>query len=207
MSLKITWLGHASVLVTDGISNIYFDPWNLSGVLPPADIILVTHEHHDHYSEADIRMISKPGMKVVAPMKTALVTDIVKPGEKVLINGIEIMAVPAYNIGKVFHPKNSSSAGFIITMDGKKIYHAGDTDRIPEMMDIKTDIAFMPSGGTYTMTPKEAALAAHDVGAKVAIPIHWGDVVGSLEDAKEFERLAAGCDVHLLKRNETIALD
>ena len=206
MSLKITWLGHASVLVTDGASNIYFDPWNLSGSLPPADIILVTHEHHDHYSEPDIRMISKPGMKVVAPMKMALVTDIVKPGEKVLINGIEITAVPAYNIGKVFHPRSNGWAGFILTMDGKKIYHAGDTDRIPEMMDIKTDIAFMPSGGTYTMTSKEAALAANDVGAKVAIPIHWGDVVGSLEDAKEFERLA-GCDVFVLKRNETITLD
>ena len=206
MSLKITWLGHASVLVTDGSSNIYFDPWNLSGNLPSADIILVTHEHHDHYSEPDIRMISKPGMRVVAPMKTALVTDIVKPGEKVLINGIEITAVPAYNIGKVFHPRSNGWAGFILTMEGKKIYHAGDTDRIPEMMDIKTDIAFMPSGGTYTMTSKEAALAANDVGAKVAIPIHWGDVAGSLEDAKEFERLT-GCDVYVLKRNETITLD
>lgn len=208
MSLKITWLGHASVMVTDGSSNIYFDPWNLGGNLPPADIILVTHEHHDHYSESDIRMISKPGTKIVAPMKTAMVTDIVKPGEKISINGIEIMAVPAYNIGKAFHPKTNGWAGFIITMDGKKIYHTGDTDRTPEMMGIKTDIAFISSGGTYTMTPKEAASAALDVGAKVAIPIHWGDVVGSLEDAKEFERLAAGCcDVYLLKRNETLTLD
>jgi L-ascorbate metabolism protein UlaG (beta-lactamase superfamily) len=206
MSLKITWLGHASVRVNDGSSNIYFDPWNLSGNLPPADIIIVTHEHHDHYSEPDIRMVSKPGMKVVAPMKTELVSDVVKPGERILINGIEIMAVPAYNIGKAFHPKSNDWAGFVVTMDGKRIYHSGDTDRIPEMKSIKTDIAFLSSGGTYTMTSKEAASAVLDVGAKIAIPIHWGDIVGSIEDAREFERLS-GCEVRLLKRNETITLD
>jgi L-ascorbate metabolism protein UlaG (beta-lactamase superfamily) len=206
MSLKISWLGHASMLVSDGNLNVYFDPWKQSGNLPSADIILVTHEHHDHYSEPDIRMISKPGTRVVAPMKMAMVTDIVKPGEKILISGIEITAVPAYNIGKVFHPKNSGWAGYIINMDGKKIYHTGDTDRILEMKSIKADIAFMPSGGTFTMTPGEAASAANDVGAKVAIPIHWGDIVGSLEDAQEFKRLA-GCDVYLLKKNESLTLD
>jgi L-ascorbate metabolism protein UlaG (beta-lactamase superfamily) len=206
MPLTISWLGHASMLVSDGNLNVYYDPWKLSGNLPSADIILVTHEHHDHYSEPDIRMISKPGMRVVAPMKTAMVTDIVKPGEKILISGIEITAVPAYNVGKVFHPKNNGWAGYLINMDGKKIYHTGDTDRIPEMIGIKADIAFMPSGGTYTMTPREAASAALDVGAKIAIPIHWGDVVGSLEDAQEFKRLA-GCDVYLLKKNESLTLD
>ena len=127
-------------------------------------------------------------------MKTDLVTDVVKPSEKILIDGIEISAVPAYNIGKGFHPKSNNWAGFIVNIDGKRIYHSGDSDRIPEMKGIKTDIALMSSGGTYTMTPEEAALAVLDVGAKVAIPIHWGDVVGSLNDAKEFKRLA-GCDV------------
>jgi L-ascorbate metabolism protein UlaG (beta-lactamase superfamily) len=206
MSLTITWLGHASMLVSNGDINIYFDPWKLGGNLPPADIILVTHEHHDHYSEPDIRLISKPGTRIVAPMKTAMVTDILKPGEEILISGMEITAVPAYNIGKDFHPKKNAWAGFIINMDGKKIYHTGDTDRIPEMMGIKADIVFMPSGGTFTMTPEEAALATLDVGAKVAIPIHWGDIVGSFEDAREFKRLA-GCDVYLLKKNESITLD
>ncbi len=206
MSLTISWLGHASVLVSDGNLNVYFDPWMLNGNFPPADIIIVTHEHHDHYSEPDIRVVSKPGVRVVAPMKMTMVTDIVKPGDKVLISGIEIMAIPAYNIGKAFHPKNNGWAGYIINMDGKKIYHTGDTDRIPEMMDIKVDIAFMPSGGTFTMTPSEAALAVLDVGAKVAIPIHWGDIVGSLEDAQEFKKLA-GCEVYLLKKNESLTLD
>ncbi len=206
MSLTITWLGHASVLVSNGNLNIYIDPWKLESGLPSADIILVTHEHHDHYSESDIKMISRPGTRIVAPMKTPLVTDVVKPGENILIGGIEISAVPAYNIGKGFHPKSNNWAGFIVNIDGKKIYHSGDSDRIHEMKSVKTDIAVLSSGGTYTMTPEEAALAALDVGARIAIPIHWGDIVGSLDDALEFKRLA-GCDVRLLKKNESLSFD
>lgn len=206
MSLRISWLGHASVFVSNREINIYFDPWKLGGGLPSADIILVTHEHHDHYSEPDIKMISKPGTRVIAPMKTIMVTDVVMPGEKILIGDVEISAVPAYNIGKGFHPKSNNWAGFIVKIEDKRIYYSGDSDRIPEMKGIKTDIAFMSSGGTYTMTPDEAALAALDVGAKIAIPIHWGDIVGSLDDALEFKRLA-GCDVYLLKKNESLSLD
>jgi L-ascorbate metabolism protein UlaG (beta-lactamase superfamily) len=206
MSLSITWLGHASVLASNGNLNIYFDPWKLGGELPSADIILVTHEHHDHYSEPDIKMISRPGTRVVAPMKAPLVTDVVKPGEKISIGDIEISAVPAYNIGKGFHPKSNNWAGFIVNIDGRRIYHSGDSDRIPEMKGIKTDIAVLSSGGTYTMTADEAASAVLDVGAKIAIPIHWGDIVGSLDDALEFKRLA-GCDVSLLKKNESLILD
>lgn len=206
MSLTVTWLGHASVSVSSGDLNIYIDPWKLSRGLPSADIILVTHEHHDHYSEPDIKMISRKGTRVVAPMKTPMVTDVVKPGEKISIGNIEISAVPAYNIDKGFHPRSSDWVGFIVNIDGRKIYHSGDSDRIPEMKGIKTDIAILPSGGTYTMTAAEAASAVLDVGAKIAIPIHWGDIVGSLDDALEFKRLA-GCDVRLLKKNESLSLD
>jgi L-ascorbate metabolism protein UlaG (beta-lactamase superfamily) len=206
MPLTITWLGHASVSVSNANLNIYIDPWRLSTGLPSADMVLVTHEHHDHYSEQDIKMISRPGTRVVAPMKTPLITDVVKPGEKVMIDDIEISAVPAYNIGKGFHPRSNDWAGFIVNIEGRKIYHTGDSDRIPEMKGIKADIAIMSSGGTYTMTAAEAASAVLDVGAKIAIPIHWGDIVGSLDDALEFKRLA-GCDVRLLKKNESLSLD
>lgn len=206
MPLSITWLGHASVLISDGDINIYFDPWKLSGKLPTADIVLVTHEHHDHYSEEDIAMISRKGTRVVAPMKTDVVTDVMKPGEELSIGDIRITAVPAYNIGKGFHPRDKDWVGFIVDIGGRRVYHAGDSDRIPEMKAIKADIALMPSGGTYTMTAAEAALAVSDVGAGIAVPVHWGEVVGTLKDAREFERLA-GCEVHLPEKNRPIELD
>jgi L-ascorbate metabolism protein UlaG (beta-lactamase superfamily) len=206
MKMSLTWLGHSSVLASDSFVNIYFDPWKLKAGLPDADIIIISHNHHDHYNEDDIKSIFKKGTRVVAPFKTGLITDTVKPGEALSIGDIAIKAYPSYNIDKPYHPQKNNWAGYVITIAGKSIYHPGDTDRIPEMKNIRASIAFMPCGGTFTMSASEAALAASDVGAEVAVPIHWGEVVGGIDDAKEFKRLAS-CTVHILKPYETIILD
>lgn len=108
MPISITWLGHASVLASDGVLNVYFDPWKLKSAQPKADIIIVTHDHHDHYSEDDIRLVSRHGTRVIAPVKAALVTDILRPGEMLNASSALIQAVPAYNIDKPFHPKKTT---------------------------------------------------------------------------------------------------
>jgi L-ascorbate metabolism protein UlaG (beta-lactamase superfamily) len=188
----IRWLGQSAILLEDG-KNIYIDPFDLGEGLPPADIILITHDHFDHLSPADIAKIIKP-TTVVVTVPAALarlpkegVVRTVKPGDTLTVEGVLIEAVPAYNIGKQFHPKEKGYVGFIIHSGARSIYHAGDTDLIPEMKDFKVDVALLPVGGTYTMTASEAAKAANIIKPKVAIPMHYGSVVGSPGDAQTFK--------------------
>jgi len=159
---KIKWLGHASIRI-EAQQIIYIDPWKIKGG-PKADLILISHSHHDHLSPADIRKIRKEDTVIVAAGDAAaqLSGDVraLKPGDKVTVQGVTVEAVPAYNIGKPYHPKANHWIGFLLTVEGKTIYYAGDTDFIPEMKAIKADIWILPVGGTYTMTAKEAAEAA-----------------------------------------------
>jgi len=111
--------------------------------------------------------------------------------------------VPAYNIDKAFHPKANRWVGYVVTVDSLRVYHTGDTDRIPEMKGLTVDVAIVPVGGTYTMDAKQAASAVADVSARLAIPIHFGDIVGSRKDALEFARLCA-CTVHVLDPGQTV---
>ena len=122
-------------------------------------------------------------------------------GDVLEIQGIKIQVVPAYNVGKQFHPQERGDVGYVVTVDGVIYYHAGDTDRIPEMTKIQTDVAFLPVGGTYTMDAEAAAPAAKDVQAKVAVPMHWGSVVGSKKDAEAFEKLC-GCEVVIMEKGK-----
>jgi len=171
--------------------------------LPKADIILITHEHFDHCSSQDIKIIVKTDTVVVGSSgvekKLSQDVKVMSPGEKASVKGIDIEAVAAYNIGKVFHPKVAGNTGFIITVDNTRIYHAGDTDFIPEMKTIKAEIALLPIGGTYTMNAKEAAQAANAINPKIAIPMHWGGAVGSEKDAREFKKLCKA-QVMILKK-------
>ncbi len=195
MAENIFWLGHDSFRLK-GEKVVYIDPWKLAPGAEKADVILVTHEHRDHFSKDDVAAISKADTIVVAPQSVAAKTDqkltVVKPGDKLTVNGVNIEVVPAYNANKKFHLKSAGHVGYIVTLNGKRIYHSGDTDLIPEMTQIKTDIALLPVSGTYVMTATEAAEAANTIKPALAIPMHYGDpdVVGTRSDAEEFKRLA-----------------
>lgn len=201
----IRWLGHASFLIENG-QTIYIDPYDISEDfaegLPKADIILVTHDHRDHFSPDAIKRIGGPSTIVISiESVTQNLPEGIKhsrtvaPGDTVTMNDITIEAVPAYNIGKKYHPKEKGYVGFIVHLEHRTIYHAGDTDIIPEMEHISADIALLPVGGTYTMNAVEAAQAADIIKPKVAIPMHWGKIVGTWEDAKEFQ---ARCKTQVL---------
>ncbi len=195
MLQNIFWLGHGSFRL-NGDKIVYIDPWKLNATAEKADVILVTHNHHDHYSPDDIGRISKPDTIVVMPQvaadKFAGKATVVKAGDKINVAGVAVEVVPAYNTNKPNHPKSAGHVGYIITINGKRIYHAGDTDLIPEMATLKADIALLPVSGKYVMNAVEAAEAAKAIKPEIAIPMHWGDpsVVGTLADADEFKRLA-----------------
>ena len=202
---KIHWLGHDSFRI-DAEKTIYIDPWQLKENVPPADLVLITHEHGDHCSPGDVTKIAGPETVIVTNTASAIKLKsqkgqvrVVKPGDRLSINGIQLEAVPAYNLnkfrspGKPFHPKEAGHVGFIITAGGQRIYHAGDTDNIIEMDNLKVDIALLPVSGTYVMTAEEAADAARRIAPRVAIPMHYGaGVVGTRADAERFAKLYDG---------------
>ena len=193
---RLDWLCNASFRL-DGPPTIYFDPWKLKGHHPQADVILVSHEHHDHCSPKDVKRISGPGTVIIASRGAAkkLHGDVraLRPGERTTVGDVQIEAVSAYNVKKRFHPRRAEHIGFIVTVAGERLYFAGDTDRIPEMADVRCDVALLPVGGTYTMDAEEAAQAAADIGPKVAVPMHYGaGVVGTRADAQHFHSLYDG---------------
>lgn len=209
---KIHWLGHASFRIDGSGATIYIDPWKLRSPVK-GDLVLVTHEHFDHLSVPDIAAVSKKGTVVVcaaacrgsiekaaAPGSVRLVA----PGDELTEKGVTIRAVPAYNTEperKGFHPRDAHRArvGFLVTVDGATVYHTGDTDAVPEMAGLAPDVLLIPVGGTYTMDAAQAAQAAAAIGARVAVPMHWGDIVGGWNDAREFEKRCA-CNVKILEK-------
>lgn len=193
----IHWYGQSAFRIEDGALQIYIDPFKLPAQTPKADVIFITHAHYDHFSPEDIKKIKKEGTTIVAPQDVASqiggTTIAVVPGQTYNVGDLKISTVPAYNLNKKFHLKSSNWVGYIITLStGQKIYHAGDTDFMPEMRTIVTDIALLPCGGTYTMTAKEAAEAANEFKPKVLVPMHWGSIVGSKTDAEEVKKLYKG---------------
>lgn len=191
---SIEWLGHAAFRVT-GNTVIYIDPYEIPHG-PPADIILITHSHYDHCSPDDVKKILKKETVIVTEKSSAekLSGDvrIMQPGDSVEVSGIRINAVPSYNTNKTFHPQSNGWLGFVIEIAGQKIYHTGDTDLIPEMESISADVALLPVSGTFVMTADEAAEAALMIKPTVAIPMHYGEVVGDEKDAKAFQKALAG---------------
>jgi L-ascorbate metabolism protein UlaG (beta-lactamase superfamily) len=191
---RLHWLGHDTFRI-DGPMVIYIDPWQLPENCPPADLILVSHDHYDHCSDEDIATLRKDGTRVIAnPSAAEKITrpvTVLRAGETATVGDIEIEAVPAYNINKRFHPKSEGHIGFRITLGDECLYFAGDTDHIPEMQGLQCDVALLPVGGTYTMTAEEAAQAAETIQPRVAVPMHYGaGVAGTPEDAQRFRRLS-----------------
>ncbi len=194
MTGNIHWLGHDTFKII-GEKVIYTDPFKVRKK-DKADIILITHEHHDHCSPDDVAKLQGPGTVIVAPADCAAKltgnVKFVKPGDKIEVLGIPVEAVPSYNTNKQFHTKARGWVGYIFTVSGQRIYIAGDTDFIPEMKDIRADIALLPVSGTYVMTAEEAVQAALTIKPKVAIPMHYGAIVGTSDDAKRFASALKG---------------
>ena len=187
---RIDWLGHSSIRIR-GDRAIYIDPWKLGGA-GKAGIVLISHPHSDHCSPEDVKKILTDETIVIATADCApgLPGNIkaVKPGDEVSLGDIRVTAVPAYNANKAFHPKEKNWVGFVITVGGRTIYYAGDTDMIPEMKKLKADVVIVPVGGTYTMTAEEAADAVNAINPECAVPIHYGDIVGTIDDAERFRK-------------------
>lgn len=202
MLANVKWLGHATIKLS-GSKVIYIDPYQLKQT-DTADLILVTHDHFDHLSASDIDKLRSTKTIIVLPKgsKNPPKGELryIQAGETLKIDGVEIQAVLAYNINKQFHPKAAGYVGYVVTLDGVKYYHAGDTDLIPEMKNVKTDVAFLPVGGTYTMTAAEAEEAVNLIKPKIAVPIHWGAIVGSQKDAEQFKQLVKVCEVNILTK-------
>ena len=202
--VKITWLGHDGFKIQDGSETLVIDPFKLSRE-ERADYVLISHEHFDHCNPEDLKKVVKPNTMVVSieSCKNELSklkfkeTKIVKPGSTVRLGNFEVKAIPAYNMnkfnesGKHFHPKSDGKVGYVIkTNNGTTIYHTGDSDLIPEMDNLKPDIALLPVSGTYVMTWQEAVEAASRIKPKMAIPMHYGAIVGSVSDAENFKKKA-----------------
>jgi len=193
MLTGINWLGHATVTIEANGVSVITDPFQVRS--PGSfDVILITHSHYDHLSLEDVEKVRGKKSIVVAPAdcveQLGANTSVVRAGDRIdCKNGVVVEAYPAYNIGKAFHPKEKGWVGYVVEIGERRVYVAGDTDRIPEMKNIRCDVAFLPAGGTYTMTAENAAEAVSDIDPAIAIPIHWGTIVGSRADAEKFVEL------------------
>jgi len=205
---NLHWLGHAGFRIEAAKQILYIDPYRIASG-PGADIVLITHDHFDHFSPDDLRAVAKRGTTVVAPATVAehLKGQVasISPGEAIEVGGIDVRAVAAYNTnkldseGKPFHPREAGWVGYVVTIGGFSIYHSGDTDVIPEMDQAAgVDVALLPVSGGYVMTATEAAEAARRINPGVAVPMHWGTLLGSQSDAQDFSDQAS-VDVRILE--------
>lgn len=195
---NIEVLYHSSIRINKE-KIIYIDPFKINKNYNDADIIFITHDHYDHYSEEDIDKVINENTTIIIPEelltkllrkginKNAIIT--VEPNKNYMVQGIKFETISAYNTNKTFHPKENGWVGYIIIINGIRYYIAGDTDITEENKQVKCDVAFVPVGGTYTMDFKEAASLINEIKPKIAIPIHYGSIVGTEQDAIDFIRL------------------
>ena len=195
---NIEVLYHSSIRISKNKA-IYIDPFKIDKDYNDADIVFITHDHFDHYSEEDIDKVINENTTIIIPEE--LLTKILRKGinknavitvesnKEYMVQGIKFETIPAYNTNKTFHPKENDWVGYIITLDGIRYYIAGDTDITEENKKVKCDVAFVPVGGTYTMDFKEAAQLINEIQPKIAVPIHYGSVVGTKQDATDFIKL------------------
>ena len=210
--VQITWLGHDGFkFKKDGVT--YVDPFKLGTKPEAADLVCVTHEHFDHLSVEDLKKVvtQKTTLVTIAACQEAVkalplkALRLVRPGDRLEVDQVLVEVLPAYNTNKFrspgnpFHPQADGKVGFILTLGGIRIYHAGDTDEIPEMARAKgVDIALLPVSGTYVMTAAEAVTACNTIRPTLAIPMHYGSIVGTAADAEAFKK-SAPCRVEILR--------
>ena len=195
---NIELLCHSSIRINKE-KIIYIDPYKIEKDYNDADLIFVTHDHYDHYSEEDIDKVKKEDTVIIAPeelltklLRKGIRQDYiitVEPNKEYMTEGIKFETIPAYNTNKQFHPKENGWVGYIIEIKGVRYYIAGDTDITEENRRVKCDVAFVPVGGTYTTDFKEAAQLINEIQPKIAVPIHYGSVVGTKQDATDFIKL------------------
>jgi L-ascorbate metabolism protein UlaG (beta-lactamase superfamily) len=197
---NLHWLGHDSFRL-DGPPVIYFDPWKLKGRLAIADLVFISHEHYDHCSPEDIAKITGPKTIVIAnPGAAAKLRGAraVSPGDHLTVSGVDVEVVRAYNVnkfrspGQAFHPRKDNHVGYVVTVGGVRLYHAGDTDPIPEMSGIACDVALLPVSGIYVMTADEAVQAARTLKPQIVVPMHYGSGIGTPEDGRRFSEIYEG---------------
>ena len=191
-------LNHSSIKIKSS-KIIYFDPFKIDKNYNDADYIFITHSQYDHYSEEDINKVRKNETKIIVTRDLKENVEklgfdnsnilLVEPNEKYIIDTLKIETIPAYNVGKKFHPKSNKWVGYIIKLNGVRYYIAGDTDITDENRKVKCDVAFVPVGGTYTMDFKEAASLVNEIKPKITVPIHYGSIVGTKQDADNFSKL------------------
>ncbi len=213
--IKIRWLGHDGFVLEKNFK-IVIDPYKILKSIE-ADMVMISHNHFDHMSPDDLKKVSSKKTTIVAAKecmdKLGGITCKDKiglmPGQEKAVNGIKIKAIHAYNIDKInpdtkkpFHPKEDNKIGFLINIDGTTIYHTGDSDFIPEMNNLQPDILLVPVSGTYVMNVKDAVKAVNAIKPKVAVPMHYGSIVGSVEDAEQFRSAITNCEVHILAKEQ-----
>lgn len=210
--IKFHWLGHDGYRIVAGGKTIYIDPYQLSKAQQgrnDADIVLITHNHYDHLSMDDLKQVVGKKTDIIAAKECAeqlrplgLAVNAVAPGDRVTVQGVQVETVAAYNTNKKFHPKADKKVGYVMTLSGIRVYHAGDSDDIPEMSQVHPDIALVPVSGTYVMTADEAAKAVDEkIKPKMlAIPMHYASIVGSKKDAARFKELVKACPVEILEQ-------
>lgn len=201
---NIEVLCHSSIKIQNQeVGIIYFDPYKIDKNYNDADYIFITHSHYDHFSPEDILKVKKDTTKIIIPNEMYEDNEIIKilsdigllersifdvsPDNYYLKDNLDFKTVPAYNVNKNFHPKEKNWIGYILRLKDVSYYIAGDTDITEENRKVKCDVAFVPVGGTYTMTAKEAADLVNEINPKIAVPIHYGLIVGTKEDADIFK--------------------
>ena len=200
MLSNIEVLCHSSIRINRG-SIIYFDPFNIGKNYNDADVIFITHDHYDHYSEEDIDKVVKKESIIVAPedLLTKLLKKgfkkeniiMVTPNKEYTVKGIKFKTIPAYNVNKQFHPRANEWIGYELNIEGVIYYIAGDTDITEENQKVKCDVAFVPVGGTFTMDYREAAELINKIKPKIAVPTHYGSIVGDKSDGVNFSKLVS----------------